>query len=127
MQASTSLISMRFAHEPCSPLGFVAHVLTTLPPSSLHDATFRIQGERTSLSSIGALYEARIPPVPVAHLIELPEGFVKQTFLQSNFEKGKLSSGWDNYNDKDVPENADSGNKVWEGHKWKSVKEALGL
>ena len=108
-------------------VGFIAHVLTTLPPSSLHDATFRIQGERTSLASIGALYEARIPPVPIAHVTELPEGFVKQTFLQNKFEQGRLSSGWDNYIDKDVPENADSGNKAWEGHKWRSVKEVLGL
>ncbi|KAN0094616.1 hypothetical protein V8E55_002903 [Tylopilus felleus] len=75
------------------------------------------QGERRSLASIGALYEARNPPVPVAHVAELPEGFVKQTFLQRKFEEGRLSSGWDNYLDKDVPENAGSGNKAWEGHK----------
>ncbi|KIK97895.1 hypothetical protein PAXRUDRAFT_135384 [Paxillus rubicundulus Ve08.2h10] len=107
--------------------GFVAYVLTTLPPSSLHDATFRIQGERTSLAAIGALYEARNPPVPVAHVTELPGGFVKQTFLQNKFEEGRLSSGWDNFLDKDVPENAGSGNEAWEGHRWKTVKEALGL
>lgn len=118
---------------PCHSLtnrvlsGFVAYVLTTLPASSLHNATFRIQGERTSLASIGALYEERSHPVPVVHVTELPEGFVKQTFLQSKFEEGRLSSGWDNYTDKDVPESADSGNKVWEGHKWKTVKEVLGL
>ncbi|KAG9314734.1 hypothetical protein JVU11DRAFT_5543 [Chiua virens] len=107
--------------------GFIAHVLTTLPESSLHNATFRIQGERLSLAAIGALYEARDPPVPVEHVTKLPEGFVKQTFLQSKFEEGRLSSGWDNYIDKDVPEHADSGNKAWEGHKWKSVKQVLGL
>ncbi|KAF8128654.1 hypothetical protein EV363DRAFT_1400428 [Boletus edulis] len=107
--------------------GFIAHVLTTLPASSLHDATFRIQGERTSLAAAGALYEARVPPVPVVHVTELPEGFVKQTFLQRKFDEGRLSSGWDNYLDKDIPESADSGNKAWEGHKWRSVKEVLGL
>lgn len=107
--------------------GFVAHVLTTLPNASLHNATFRIQGERTSIAAIGALYEARVPPVPVVHVKELPEGFTKQTFLQSKLAEGRISSGWDNYIDKDVPENADSGNKAWEGHKWKSVKEVLGL
>ncbi|KAH7883987.1 hypothetical protein F5I97DRAFT_1813796 [Phlebopus sp. FC_14] len=107
--------------------GFVAHVLTTLPESYLHNATFRLQGDRTSLADIGALYEARNPPVPVAHVTKLPEGFVKQTFLQSKFDQGRLSSGWDNFADKDVPEDADSGNKLWEGHKWKTVKEVLGL
>ncbi|KAF8557402.1 NAD(P)-binding protein [Imleria badia] len=107
--------------------GFVAHVLTTLPDPFLRDATFRIEGERTSLAAIGALYEAGVPPVPVARVTELPEGFVKQTFLQSKVAEGKISSGWDNYIDKDVPENAASGNKAWEGHNWKSVKEVLGL
>ena len=107
--------------------GFIAYVLTTLPASSLHDVTFRIQGDRRSLASVGALYGARVPPVPIAHVTELPEGFVKQTFLQKKFDQGRSSSGWDNYIDKDVPENADSGNKAWEGHKWRSVEEVLGL
>jgi len=107
--------------------GFLAHVLTALPAESLHNATFRIEGDRTSLASIGALYEARDAPVPVVHVSELPEGFVKQTFLQSKFDEGRLSSGWDNYEDKDIPETADSGNKIWEGHKWRSVREVLGL
>ncbi|KAF9234956.1 hypothetical protein BU15DRAFT_89773 [Melanogaster broomeanus] len=122
-----SLMSgINFADRPLLT-GFIAHVLTTLPSSSLHDATFRIQGERISLAAIGALYEARNPPVPVAHVTELPEGFTKQTFLQGQFAEGRGSSGWDNFLDKDVPEDADSGNKAWEGHKWKSVKEVLGL
>lgn len=127
----TSQASIRHVHVIRSRtwllVGFIAHVLTTLPASSLHDATFRIQGERIPLASIGALYEARNPPVPITHVTELPEGFVKQTFLQSKFEEGRCSSGWDNYIDKDVPGNADSGNNAWEGHKWRSVKEVLGL
>ena len=105
--------------------GLVAHVLTTLSASSLHDVTFRVQGDRTSPASIDALCGARVPPVPIAHVTELPEGFVKQTFLQKKFDQGRSSSGWDNYIDKDVPENADSGIKAWEGHKWRSVKEVL--
>ncbi|KAG8220178.1 hypothetical protein J3R82DRAFT_1211 [Butyriboletus roseoflavus] len=123
--------SARCIHETRSRTrpfaGFIAHVLTTLPASSLHNATFRIQGERIPLASIGALYEARNPPVPVVHVTELPEGFVKQTFLQSKLREGRCSSGWDNYIDNDVLENADSGNKAWEGHKWRSVKEVLAL
>ncbi|KAI5994196.1 hypothetical protein EDD15DRAFT_2196257 [Pisolithus albus] len=50
-------------------------------------------GERTSLEAIGALYEARIPPVPVVHVNKLPDGFDKQTFLQTNFTEGRLSAG----------------------------------
>ncbi|KAG6334307.1 hypothetical protein ID866_4786 [Astraeus odoratus] len=107
--------------------GFTAHILTTLPPSSLNNATFRIQGERTSLAAIGALYEARVPPVPIIRVDKLPDGFDKQTFLQTNFAQGRSSTGWDNYLDKDVPEIADSGNKAWEGHEWKTIKDVLGL
>lgn len=94
---------MQLTHEPFSLQGLS---LTTLPPSSLRNVTFRVQAERTSLASIGALYEARDPPVPVAHVTELPEGFSKQTFIQGKFEEGRLSTGWDNYIDKDVPANA---------------------
>ncbi|KAH7921247.1 NAD(P)-binding protein [Leucogyrophana mollusca] len=104
--------------------GFIAYILTSLPPSKLQNATFRIEGERTSLAAIGALYA---PKVPTAHVTELPEGFTKQTFLHGQIEKGRLSSGWNNYTDSDEPENAASGNAAWAGHQWKSVKEALGL
>ncbi|KAI6018326.1 hypothetical protein EDC04DRAFT_464263 [Pisolithus marmoratus] len=107
--------------------GFVAHILTTFPPSSLHDATYRIEGDRISLEAIGALYEARSPPVPVVHLDKLPDGFDKQTYLQTKFAEGRLSVGWDNYLGRDFPENAASGNKAWEGHQWKTVREVLGL
>ncbi|KAG1908559.1 NAD(P)-binding protein [Suillus fuscotomentosus] len=92
--------------------GFTAHVLTTLPPAKLHDASFRVEGERTSFNK---------------HVTSLPEGYVKQTLLQGLFEQGRGSSGWDNYADKDVPENANSGNAAWPGHQWKTVKEVLEL
>jgi hypothetical protein len=63
--------------------------------------------------------------IPVEHVTSLPEGYTKQAFLQGLFDQGRGSSGWDNYTDKDVPENADSGNVAWPGHQWKSVKEVL--
>ncbi|KAG1825490.1 uncharacterized protein BJ212DRAFT_1443618 [Suillus subaureus] len=106
-------------------LGFTAHVLTSLPPAKLHDATFRIEGERTSFNKVGALYASK--NIPVEHVTSLPEGYVKQTLLQSLFEQGRGSSGWDNYADKDIPENAHSGNAAWPGHQWKTVKEVLEL
>lgn len=105
--------------------GFTAHVLTSLPPAKLHDATFRIEGERTSFNKVGALYASK--NIPVEHVTSLPEGYVKQTLLQGLFEQGRGSSGWDNYADKDIPENAYSGNAAWRGHQWKSVKEVLEL
>ncbi|KAG2753397.1 NAD(P)-binding protein [Suillus brevipes Sb2] len=105
--------------------GFTAHVLTSLPPAKLHDATFRIEGERTSFNKVGALYASK--NIPVEHVTSLPEGYVKQTLLQGLFEQGRGSSGWDNYADKDIPENAYSGNAAWPGHQWKSVKEVLEL
>lgn len=105
--------------------GFTAHVLTSLLPAKLHDATFRIEGERTSFNKVGALYASK--NIPVEHVTSLPEGYVKQTLLQGLFEQGRGSSGWDNYADKDIPENAHSGNAAWLGHQWKSVKEVLEL
>lgn len=105
--------------------GFSAHVLTSLPPAKLHDATFRVEGERTSFNKVGALYASK--NIPVEHVTSLPEGYVKQTLLQGLFEQGRGSSGWDNYADKDIPENAHSGNAAWPGHQWKSVKEVLEL
>lgn len=106
--------------------GFTAHVLTTLPPAKLHDASFRVEGERTSFNKVGALYTAS-KNITVEHVTSLPEGYVKQTLLQGLFEQGRGSSGWDNYADKDVPENANSGNAAWPGHQWKTVKEVLEL
>jgi hypothetical protein len=105
--------------------GFTAHVLTSLPPAKLHDATFRVEGERTSFNKVGALYASK--NIPVEHVTSLPEGYVKQTLLQGLFEQGRGSSGWDNYADKDVPEDAHSGNAAWPGHQWKTVKEVLEL
>jgi hypothetical protein len=105
--------------------GFIAHVLTSLPPAKLHDATFRVEGERTSFNKVGALYASK--NIPVEHVTSLPEGYVKQTLLQGLFEQGRGSSGWDNYADKDVPEDAHSGNAAWPGHQWKTVKEVLEL
>jgi len=105
--------------------GFIAHVLTSLPPAKLHDVTFRIQGERTSLNAVGALYASK--NIPVEHVAALPEGYTKQTALQVLFDQGRASAGWDNYADTDVPENADSGNAAWPGHQWKTVKEVLAL
>ncbi|KAL4067177.1 hypothetical protein V8B97DRAFT_1919179 [Scleroderma yunnanense] len=107
--------------------GFTAHVLTSLPPSSLHNTTFRIQGERISLRAIGALYEACVPPVPVIQVDRLPDGYEKQNWFQTMFARGAGSAGWDHYLNKDVPENASSGNKAWDGHRWKTIKEVLGL
>ncbi|KAG1809982.1 NAD(P)-binding protein [Suillus plorans] len=106
--------------------GFTAHVLTTLPPAKLHDTSFRVEGERTSFNKVGALYTAS-KNITVEHVTSLPEGYVKQTLLQGLFEQGRGSSGWDNYADKDVPENANSGNAAWPGHQWKTVKEVLEL
>ncbi|KAG1865554.1 hypothetical protein DFJ58DRAFT_714759 [Suillus subalutaceus] len=105
--------------------GFTAHILTSLPPAKLHDATFRIEGERTSFNKVGALYASK--NIAVEHVTSLPEGYVKQTLLQGLFEQGRGSSGWDNYADKDIPENAHSGNALWPGHQWKSVKDVLEL
>lgn len=73
------------------------------------------------------MYEAADPPIPVIRVDKLPDGSERQTLAQNKFSRGHGSTGWDYYLDRDVPENAGSGNKVWEGHRWKTIREVLDL
>lgn len=108
--------------------GFLAYVLTTLPPSELNNTIFRLQGDRKSLREITALYGKNVPvkyhtdavssDLPDADYISLIQGFL---------EKGWTSSGWDAKAKEDNEPSADSGNKLWKGHEWKTVETALNL
>ncbi|KAK0216173.1 hypothetical protein IW262DRAFT_1398447 [Armillaria fumosa] len=102
--------------------GFVAHVLTTLPPSELHDRIFRIEGERVSYGEIAArvgLPVVRVETVP-ADSEELSQFC---TILQKVRERGYGSTGWDHVLKKDDVESAASANALWTGHVWKKVSK----
>ncbi|KAK0476167.1 hypothetical protein IW261DRAFT_1368076 [Armillaria novae-zelandiae] len=100
--------------------GFVAHVLTTLPPSELNDRVFRIEGERVSYGEIAARVElpvVRVETVP-AESEELSQFC---TILQKVREHGYGSTGWDHVLKKDDAESAASANALWTGHVWRKV------
>ncbi|KAK0474675.1 hypothetical protein EDD18DRAFT_1220101 [Armillaria luteobubalina] len=102
--------------------GFVAHVLTTLPPSELHDRIFRIEGERISYGEIAArvgLPVVRVETVP-ADSEELSQFC---TILQKVREQGYGSTGWDHVLKKDDAESAASANALWMGHEWRKVSK----
>lgn len=108
--------------------GYVAHILTTQPPSRLLDVEVRIEGQRTTLLEISALYKGS---VPVVHCDALPtEGVLAadvRTRYQQGFDVGKASCGWNPDTETDNAELASKDNSLWEGHRWLTIGEVLGL
>ncbi|KAG1743816.1 hypothetical protein EDB19DRAFT_1697078 [Suillus lakei] len=93
--------------------GYVAHILTTQPPSRLLDVEIQIEGQRATLSEIGALYKGR---APVVHCDALPtEGVVNahfRTFFQKHVGAGGGSSGWNPVTESDDAESASRDNSL---------------
>ncbi|KDQ14393.1 hypothetical protein BOTBODRAFT_32853 [Botryobasidium botryosum FD-172 SS1] len=87
--------------------GFTAHVLTTLPPSQLNNAIFRIEGTQKTLREVAALYGDAFP---VEQVDTFPDEF--RTWLHRFIESGQGTTGG-------------SSNDLWEGHHWKGITEAL--
>ncbi|KAH7923756.1 NAD(P)-binding protein [Leucogyrophana mollusca] len=107
--------------------GFLAYVLTHLQPSQLHNATFRIEGDRKSLMELASLYGDK---VPVARISEFPatvENGPLRAWLQSAVNSGIASTGFDAVKGKDDEDLARSSHSLWPGHQWKSAKEVLNL
>ncbi|KII86369.1 hypothetical protein PLICRDRAFT_177919 [Plicaturopsis crispa FD-325 SS-3] len=107
--------------------GFVAYTLTHLPPAQLANATFRIQGARTTLLEISKLFEGQYP---VVHVDAIPGDIPHTEFrtgLQRIIELGMGSTAWVPKENKEGPEAGDSSNKLWPGHVWKDVKTSLDL
>ncbi|KAH7921243.1 NAD(P)-binding protein [Leucogyrophana mollusca] len=105
--------------------GYLAHVLTTLPPSQLADVQLRIEGERLTLNEVARLYGDKVPAVHVDS-ITVPNSEIRN-YLQGIFESGPGSSGWDLRSGKDDADLARSGNALWKGHEWSTVKQVLAL
>ncbi|KAG2133299.1 hypothetical protein DEU56DRAFT_913914 [Suillus clintonianus] len=108
--------------------GYVAHILTTQPPSRLLDVEVRIEGQRATLAEISALYKGS---VPVVHCDAIPTEGVPladvRTAFQQRFEFGGVSSGWNPETESDDAELASKDNSLWEGHRWLTIGEVLGL
>ncbi|KAJ7510295.1 hypothetical protein B0H11DRAFT_1182859 [Mycena galericulata] len=100
--------------------GFVAHVLTTLPPSELENRIFRIQGDRANFKQVAAQFNTTLEIVD-----RIPgEMGELRTHLMSVMDTGAGSTGWDPVNKVEgTGDNAaGSANKLWPGHEWKTLK-----
>jgi len=105
--------------------GFVAYVLTALPPSELEDRIFRLQGDRASLNDLGAEFKTS-----VEHVDRIPgEGGEVKTELLGLLSSGAGSTGWDegNKTERSGSDAAGSANALWPGHRWRSIKEVHNL
>ncbi|KAJ7751903.1 hypothetical protein DFH07DRAFT_825835 [Mycena maculata] len=105
--------------------GFVAHVLTTLPPSELENRAFRLEGDRKSLKELGLLFKTTVEQVD---LITGEAGDVK-TRLMTIVDTGAASTGWDEANKVEGSGSnaAGSARAFWPGHQWKTVKDVHNL
>ncbi|CAK5266020.1 unnamed protein product [Mycena citricolor] len=103
--------------------GFVAHVLTHQPRSVLENQIVRIEGDRIAgYRSLGALFGAEVETV------ETLEGEMAdlKVFLMSVADQGLATTG---RGVKGVSDEvaSKSGNALWAGHQWKTVKDVFGL
>jgi hypothetical protein len=105
-------------------IGFVAHVLTTLPASKLDNSVYRLQGDRATLLELAPIFRTTVEHVDK---VPGPTGDT-MTYLQVNVLKvGLGSTGWDANKGQEGPHEAGCTNALWEGHHWKSIKEVLNL
>jgi uncharacterized protein YbjT (DUF2867 family) len=106
--------------------GFVAHVLTELPPSELENRIFRIQGDRKTLLEVAALFGDK---ATVEHIETFGgEGMeAYRTQFHHFVEQGRVSTGWDEPSKKEGTgeKAAGSSNSLWPGHQWKTIKDVL--
>ena len=129
--AGMSFHYLHFSTSNLSPFvakGFIAHALTTLPPSQLRNAVFRIEGQRATLTEVAALFGRKVPIVRVDKVPDDIPGNAPEIrkLLQAAFEAGSGSSGWNNYTNEDS-EPSDNARALWEGHSWRTIKETLAL
>ncbi|KAF7330293.1 NmrA domain-containing protein [Mycena venus] len=107
--------------------GFVAYVLTKLPPSELEDRVLRLEGERSSLKDVAIQFKTSVEHVDSAKITGA--GSEYKIVLQNLIETGAGSTGWDDVKKVEGSGSnaAGSANALWPGHKWKSIKEVYKL
>ncbi|KAJ7504206.1 hypothetical protein B0H11DRAFT_1981202 [Mycena galericulata] len=105
--------------------GFVAHVLTTLPPSELENRVFRLEGDRASLNDLGVQFKTTVEYVD---RITGDAGEIK-TLLLSYMDTGAGSTGWDGgiKAEGSGSKAAGSAKAFWPGHTWKTIKDVHNL
>ncbi|KAJ7213932.1 hypothetical protein GGX14DRAFT_617849, partial [Mycena pura] len=98
--------------------GFLAHVLTTLSPQELFNRTFRLQGDRSTISGLAVLFGTEV------EYVEKIPGQMGEvwTRLQMAAECGAASTGWNRQLRAEGEECAGCTNHLWEGHEWTTIK-----
>ncbi|KAJ4477360.1 hypothetical protein J3R30DRAFT_3291508 [Lentinula aciculospora] len=103
--------------------GFVAHVLTSLPLSSLSNKIFRLEGDRGSLQDIAEWYHKE-----VAYVEAIPGPRSENlSMLSKVFESGAGSTGWSFQHGREGKgcSAAGSANKLWQTHRWKKIRDVI--
>ncbi|KAF8205959.1 hypothetical protein K438DRAFT_1578686 [Mycena galopus ATCC 62051] len=105
--------------------GFVAHVLTTHPPSELENRILRLESERTTLNDLAVQFKTSVEYVDSL----TGEAGEWKTGLQLGIDAGAGSTGWDGVNKTEGTGSAaaGSGNALWPGHQWQTIKEVYKL
>ncbi|KAJ6467394.1 hypothetical protein C8R45DRAFT_1063991 [Mycena sanguinolenta] len=105
--------------------GFVAYVLTTLPPSELENSIFRLEGERLSLNDLATQLNATVEYVDS---IDGAAGPFK-TYLLGILDSGAGTTGWEEAKKTEGSgiNAAGSSNALWPGHHWRTAKEVLNI
>jgi len=101
--------------------GFVAYILTTHPPSELENRILRLEGDRASLNELAVQFKTSVEHVDSIE----GEGGEFKTRLHNLIDAGAGSTGWDGVkNAEGTGSNAaGSGNALWPGHHWQTIKE----
>ncbi|CAK5280467.1 unnamed protein product [Mycena citricolor] len=100
--------------------GYLAHVLTHQPTAILENKILRIEGDRIpGFRSLGPLFGAEVVTV------EAMEGADFKAFLMSLADQGVATTGYgvEGVSDEEASK---SGNALWAGHQWKTVKDVYG-
>ncbi|KAJ4477512.1 hypothetical protein J3R30DRAFT_226771 [Lentinula aciculospora] len=109
--------------------GFVAHVLTSLPPDSseLVNACLRIQGQRITLRQFARVANKQIVTVNTDELIPGKTDAEKnfKVTLQTQVEEGMGTTGWNHRAKKELDGATGSANKLWEGHIWQTIEKTF--
>ncbi|KAJ6467457.1 hypothetical protein C8R45DRAFT_838554, partial [Mycena sanguinolenta] len=105
--------------------GFVAYVVTTLPPSELENSTFRLEGDRLSLNDLVTQLKATVEHVD--YIDEATGPLI--TYLLEILDRGAGSTGWDEAKKTEGLgiNAAGSSNALWPGHHWQTAKEVLNI
>lgn len=104
--------------------GYLAHVLTHLPPHELNNRTLRIEGQRYTYLQIAERYG---DSVKVVHASQFPDDIDNprhREYLQAKVEAG---AGTVTYNIKTNKDDHELDNDLWSDHRWFTVCETLGL